>query len=337
MRLICPNCGAQYEVPDDVIPEGGRDVQCSNCGDTWFQKDPSQDRELSEELEQSLDEAHWENDAVAPASTPASDYSEPDPATAAPHTGHEERVEPEDEGTQWEGFDDPEFDGHDDEGADKSEPADLQPEPTPAEYAEYEDPESIPRPRKLDPEVSEILRQEAEHESQARRADVAGGLETQPDLGLEEPQNSESQQDREARLRMARMRGLSEEQALGAAAGLAANASRRDLLPDIEEINSSLRKDSNRAAADDYSYETDPAEPRQSGFSRGFLIMILIAVALVLLYTYAAQISEMVPALGGVMDSYVGAVNGLRVWLDTQILSLMGWLDGMTSQTPADS
>jgi len=141
----------------------------------------------------------------------------------------------------------------------------------------------------------------------------------------------------EARLRMARMRGLSEEQALGAAAGLAANASRRDLLPDIEEINSSLRKDSNRAAADDYSYETDPAEPRQSGFSRGFLIMILIAVALVLLYTYAAQISEMVPALGGVMDSYVGAVNGLRVWLDTQILSLMGWLDGMTSQTPADS
>ncbi|MCK5500021.1 MAG: zinc-ribbon domain-containing protein, partial [Tritonibacter mobilis] len=37
MRLICPNCGAQYEVPEDVIPENGRDVQCSNCGDTWFQ------------------------------------------------------------------------------------------------------------------------------------------------------------------------------------------------------------------------------------------------------------------------------------------------------------
>ncbi|MDC0135779.1 zinc-ribbon domain-containing protein, partial [Sulfitobacter sp.] len=31
MRLICPNCDAQYEVPDDVMPVAGRDVQCSNC------------------------------------------------------------------------------------------------------------------------------------------------------------------------------------------------------------------------------------------------------------------------------------------------------------------
>ena len=37
MRITCPNCGAQYEVPDEVIPAEGRDVQCSNCGDTWFQ------------------------------------------------------------------------------------------------------------------------------------------------------------------------------------------------------------------------------------------------------------------------------------------------------------
>ncbi|WP_425084315.1 zinc-ribbon domain-containing protein [Ruegeria profundi] len=37
MRLTCPNCGAQYEVPDEVIPEEGRDVQCSACDQTWFQ------------------------------------------------------------------------------------------------------------------------------------------------------------------------------------------------------------------------------------------------------------------------------------------------------------
>ncbi|EEX08631.1 conserved hypothetical protein [Ruegeria lacuscaerulensis ITI-1157] len=37
MRLTCPNCNAQYEVPDEVIPETGRDVQCSNCEKTWFQ------------------------------------------------------------------------------------------------------------------------------------------------------------------------------------------------------------------------------------------------------------------------------------------------------------
>ncbi|WP_342078080.1 zinc-ribbon domain-containing protein [Yoonia sp. SS1-5] len=39
MRLICPNCDAQYDISDDVIPEGGRDVQCSSCAHTWFQTD----------------------------------------------------------------------------------------------------------------------------------------------------------------------------------------------------------------------------------------------------------------------------------------------------------
>ncbi len=37
MRLICPECAAQYEVDESVIPEAGRDVQCSNCGHTWWQ------------------------------------------------------------------------------------------------------------------------------------------------------------------------------------------------------------------------------------------------------------------------------------------------------------
>lgn len=37
MRLICPNCGAQYDVADDAIAESGRDVQCSNCNHIWFQ------------------------------------------------------------------------------------------------------------------------------------------------------------------------------------------------------------------------------------------------------------------------------------------------------------
>ena len=37
MRLICPNCGAQYAIDDGLIPETGREVQCSACGTLWFQ------------------------------------------------------------------------------------------------------------------------------------------------------------------------------------------------------------------------------------------------------------------------------------------------------------
>ena len=48
MRLICPNCNAQYNVADDAIPQGGRDVQCSSCEKTWFQTRKS--RILSREV-----------------------------------------------------------------------------------------------------------------------------------------------------------------------------------------------------------------------------------------------------------------------------------------------
>jgi predicted Zn finger-like uncharacterized protein len=41
MRLTCPNCGAQYAVDPSVIPDEGRDVQCSSCGHTWFQMLPA--------------------------------------------------------------------------------------------------------------------------------------------------------------------------------------------------------------------------------------------------------------------------------------------------------
>jgi len=47
MRLTCPNCGAQYQIPDDVIPPEGRDVQCSNCGETWFQTHPDAEAEIT--------------------------------------------------------------------------------------------------------------------------------------------------------------------------------------------------------------------------------------------------------------------------------------------------
>ena len=47
MRLLCPNCDAEYEVDASVIPDNGRDVQCSNCGHAWFQLPP----EIAAEME----------------------------------------------------------------------------------------------------------------------------------------------------------------------------------------------------------------------------------------------------------------------------------------------
>lgn len=41
MRLTCPNCGAEYEVPEGVIPPGGKHVQCSACHTRWFMQGPT--------------------------------------------------------------------------------------------------------------------------------------------------------------------------------------------------------------------------------------------------------------------------------------------------------
>ncbi|MFO1208746.1 MAG: zinc-ribbon domain-containing protein [Amaricoccus sp.] len=36
MLLTCPNCHAEYDVPEGMIPAVGRHVQCSACHTRWF-------------------------------------------------------------------------------------------------------------------------------------------------------------------------------------------------------------------------------------------------------------------------------------------------------------
>ena len=36
MRLTCPNCGAEYDVSDGMVPAAGRHVQCTACHTRWF-------------------------------------------------------------------------------------------------------------------------------------------------------------------------------------------------------------------------------------------------------------------------------------------------------------
>lgn len=66
MRLTCPNCAAQYEVEDDVIPSSGRDVQCSNCGHTWFQKPNERPQAQPLASEEAASEPKPEDEASTP-------------------------------------------------------------------------------------------------------------------------------------------------------------------------------------------------------------------------------------------------------------------------------
>lgn len=40
-KLICPGCRAEYAVPPDAIPQGGREVECPACGHVWQAHPPA--------------------------------------------------------------------------------------------------------------------------------------------------------------------------------------------------------------------------------------------------------------------------------------------------------
>ncbi|WP_108860744.1 zinc-ribbon domain-containing protein [Ruegeria sp. Alg231-54] len=84
MRLTCPNCGAQYEVPDEVIPEEGRDVQCSNCEKTWFQAKYPETASEPEKPEPPADEPAAKAETPEIVAKPVEEpKSEPEPAAAS--------------------------------------------------------------------------------------------------------------------------------------------------------------------------------------------------------------------------------------------------------------
>lgn len=286
MRLTCPNCGAQYEVSDDVIPETGRDVQCSNCGHTWFQNPAGYDVEPDDAI------FGADGDETEPEMAPAP----PEPPQVDPELREPEEPEP-----------------------------DLQSFVEEVNEEVQEEVAAAPERarQEIDPKVADILQQEASYEAQLRAAE-ADAIESQPGLGLDDiPEDPKAEAER----RMARLRGEPDP----AVAAAATTGARRELLPDIEEINSTLRSTSDR---DDI--QPNPLTPqaeakkRRSGFRMGFGFMMILAALAVAAYLYAPQIIAAVPAAKEPMTMYVDWVNQARVWLDAQTTNLLDRLNDAT-------
>ena len=291
MRIICPNCDAQYEVPDNVMPTAGRDVQCSNCGQTWYQHHPDH----MPEAQDAAPPPH--EDISPPAATPPS----PTPAAST------QPIPPQ-------------------VSSSAASPS-----------AASQKPAATPERKQLDPAVADILREEAQTEKAARKAAQPSALESQPDLGLDlEEAPLEDDADRLARQARARM-GSDEalQPARPADAKLVAGAattslgSRRDLLPDIEEINSTLRSGAAPAgtAGEAPEYEAPTRKRMRRGFRTGFLTVMMIFIVLGTLYISAPRLAAAVPALEPSLQAYVAAINSGRAWLDATLQSVLTMLD----------
>ncbi len=245
MRLICPNCDAEYEVDHAAIPDGGRDVQCSNCGHGWFQFPASFEAEQAEE------EALFGPDAGEMPSSP--EIASAEPPVAARRT--------------------------------------------------------------LDEGLMAILREEAEREAAARRAEAAP-IETQTEMPLAAPPVSDASR------RIARLKGIDPD-APPPPAGKP--GSRRKILPDIEEITSSLRSSSAQA-----DHRADDAPPARNGFRNGFTLSLLIAATAAGTYSMAPRLAEQLPAAAPLLQSYVAQVDMGRLWLDSAMRRATAAIHGVT-------
>ncbi|MBY6091987.1 zinc-ribbon domain-containing protein [Maritimibacter alkaliphilus] len=333
MRLVCPNCGAQYEVPDEVIPEAGRDVQCSACGDTWFQHHPSHapaieadEAALAPEAAPVAASGHITEDTAGP-----KDTAEPEEAAdpvhaedAADDTAGDADTTPVRETAEADdGFDDFPAPAHD-------------PDRDIIEDDEPEDaiiPPAVPaRSRRLDPGVQNVLREEAEHEARRRAAEQQTGLESQPDLGLTQPSEDPKDRAETARRRMAQVKGETTPRATASPAAIedAATAeatSRRDLLPDIEEINSTLRSKGERRAASTPAADADTAREQRRGFRIGFGLTLMVTALAIIVYVNADKLALRYPPVAPTLQSYQTNVNEGRRWLDTKVANLLAWLE----------
>ena len=345
MRLICPNCSAQYEIDVSLIPDEGRDVQCSNCGHTWFELPPAPpvyadapvpeapvaeddidvsaayaEREYEPETrEEPESEPETPEEPSAEAETETRSVSEPEPGPEQDSSlpGSFQEDEPETPETEREDAGEPSTAARAiaaaaEEADDDSSEAD----PFAAAAAAGA---ALNRRKPVDDDALSILREEAEREMSQRRAPPTTPLETQTDMPLDEVRGRNTP-SRALRARMARSddeeaaaKGKKEKKQdpRVRTADEGYEAPRRDLLPDIDEINSSLKSRKGRTEA-----EPETAAEKRKGFRIGFLLMILIAVLMIFAYAWAPAIAGMAPALENPLLVYVDWANGVRDWID---------------------
>ncbi len=270
MRLVCPNCKAEYNVADDAFSDGARDVQCSNCQHTWFQTPASRmiSREVSRVLSTPLPSV---------VKTQSRDVS----AYDSPQAGNSRAEGP---------LHKPVGDG--------------------------------PRHRPVDPNVANILREEAE---------LTRGV---ADYSADAPAPASSrevtaEEIEETRQRIARMTaeeggtptGMSP--AAAAAAHAAAHADPHSI-PELTEINAALRA---RQEAQDGSglTELEMKEARdRRGFRRGFFTVLLLVALIISPYIFADEVVEAMPELSGYMATYVLVIDQMRDLLRAAVDAIAG-------------
>ena len=313
MRLICPNCNAQYEVSDAAIPPEGRDVQCSNCGHGWFHA-PGVVAGPDPLARPPVTPTSWPEAAPPPAA------SLPEPPAPVDPSFLRDAPLPEDE----------------DDGPDEAPPA---------------APVVVPPRRSLDGSLLAVLREEALREAEQRRREALG-IEAAGDAGpaAPPPVAEPMPADTPAVTPVAEPAPADPPAATPAAVTQAAGATdpwpelrprlqpiaepavlpeadpdpdphpvgprpRRALLPDIEEINSTLRPADGHSPAAEMVAGHVP-RPSRAAYRAGFMLMIVIALGIATLYVMAPRLAQEMPGAEPALRAFMRMADEARLLLD---------------------
>ena len=311
MRLVCPNCGARYEVPEENIPASGRDVQCSACYTTWFQTHP---------------------DATAShdASSDGIDHGRVQPSEAGwaeltTETIVERAVPPAlpDDASHLESA-----------AEDTQAPKDLN---------------DMSTKRRLHPTVAEVLREEARREAEVRAAETLEtqtrlGLDetTQsvvPKPNAEENGNASgtskddamSQSDTKTLEKELDQRS-NENKSVKQQTPIIENQddvrpSNSGHLPNIDDINSAIDFDK-EALVEEVVEETALVDVslKKTGWL-GFVIGLSIIVGSFMIYQYEDRITAAYGPLAPAMSEYVSFVDRMRTYSDRSLYDVVTWLE----------
>lgn len=295
MRLTCPNCAAMYEVDDHLIPPGGRDVQCSNCGHAWFFI-PAEEEAHAPPPPPA---AHPAPPAREPPAAPAQPAPAAAPAGGAAGTGPAPARRPLDPGV-----------------------ADILRAEAEREARARR---GMPEPLEVQPDLGLPGAPERPARAAAAPAPPGGPGGAAAPAGAEGPPAPApgAPSPRAGEARGSRRELLPDIEAVTPT--LQPSAPRSAAAPASAGATTSAPA-AGAAAGPGPTAGQGPAA--EGGFRRGFAAAMLIGAVLVLLYLLAPMLAEAVPALAEPLAAYVAAVDALRLWL-------AGLLQGGAAPAPA--
>jgi len=106
------------------------------------------------------------------------------------------------------------------------------------------------------------------------------------------------------------------------------------MLPDVEEINQTLRSSSDRQEVRSVQADLDEDDDPSGGFGRGFFLVLVIFAIAAGLYVFAPQVADALPQLQAPLDTYVSMIDTVRTWLNAQVASLMEMVTGGAADVP---